>query len=60
MTFNGILNKFRTQSFTEYEKGVSFERLIREWLLSDPRYNMLTDVWLWEKFPSRKDFGCKN
>ena len=60
MTFNGILNKFRTQSFTEYEKGVSFERLIREWLLSDPRYNMLTDVWLWEKFPSRKDFGGKD
>lgn len=60
MTFNEILNKFRTQSFTEHEKGTKFERLIRAWLLSDPRYNMLTEVWMWEDFPSRKDFGGKD
>ena len=60
MTFNEILNKFRTQSFTEHEKGTKFERLIRAWLLSDPRYNMLAEVWLWEDFPSRKDFGGKD
>ena len=33
---------------------------MRSWLLSDPRYNMLTEVWLWENFPGRKDFGGKD
>jgi len=33
---------------------------MRSWLLSDPRYSNLTDVWLWEDFPCRKDFGGKD
>lgn len=57
MDFKEILHKFRTESFTEKEKGTKFERLMRSWLLSDPRYNELEKVWLWEDFPSRKDFG---
>lgn len=27
------------------------------WLKTDPRYNDLRYVWLWEEFPGRKDFG---
>ena len=41
MTFKDILLKFRTQSFTEHEKGTKFERLMQRWLLTDPRFNML-------------------
>lgn len=57
MNFKEILHKFRTESFTEKEKGTRFERLMRSWLLTDPRYNELEKVWLWEDFPGRKDFG---
>lgn len=60
MNFEEILQRFRNKSFTEKEKGTNFERLMRLWLLSDPRYSNLTDVWLWEDFPSRKDFGGKD
>lgn len=60
MTFQDVLNIFRSKSFSERDKGTQFERLMRSWLLSDPRYNMLTDVWLWENFPGRKDFGGKD
>lgn len=57
MTFKEVLNKFRTQSFTEKEKGTKFEHLMKRWLLTDPRFNQLTHVWLWEEFPCKKDFG---
>ena len=57
MNFKDILHKFRTESFTEREKGTKFERLMRSWLLTDPRYNELEKVWLWEDFPGRKYFG---
>lgn len=60
MTLNDILHKFRTESFTEKGKGLQFERLMRSWLLSDPRYSNLTDVWMWEDFPGKKDFGGKD
>lgn len=60
MTFNDILHKFRSESFTEHDKGTQFERLMRLWLLSDPRYSNLTDVWLWEDFPSRGDLGGRD
>ncbi|MCO5802569.1 Type ISP C-terminal specificity domain protein [Phocaeicola vulgatus] len=57
MNFKEILHEFRTESFTEKEKGTKFERLMRSWLLTDPRYNELESVWLWEDFPGRNDFG---
>lgn len=55
-----FLNKFRAESFTQKDKGTQFERLMRSWLLSDPRYSNLTEVWMWEDFPSKKDFGGKD
>lgn len=60
MNFKEILSQFRSMSFTEKEKGTQFERLVRSWLLTDPRYTNLAKVWLWEEFPSRKDFGGKD
>ena len=60
MKFDDILHKFRAESFTQKDKGTQFERLMRSWLLSDPRYSNLTDVWMWEDFPSKADFGGKD
>lgn len=57
-TIYDILSHFRSKSFTEKEKGTQFERLMCSWLKTDSRYcNLLEFVWLWEDFPSRKDFG---
>jgi predicted helicase len=61
MTFKNILQKFRTESFTEKEKGTKFERLIKRWFETDPRYSdKLISVWMWNDFPGRKDFGGKD
>jgi len=57
MTFLDVLNYLRADSLSEHEKGTRFERLMKSWFLADPRYSELTDVWLWEEFPARKDFG---
>lgn len=60
MTFKQVLEKYRAISFTEKEKGTKFERLMRSWLLTDPRYERLTHVWMWNDFPSKSDFGGKD
>ena len=57
MTFKEVLEKYRAISFTEKEKGTKFERLMLSWLLTDPRYDRLTQVWMWNHFPSRQAFG---
>ena len=58
MTFRDILNKYRTQSFSEQDKGTRFERLMKAWLLTAPQYqNVIKEVWMWSEFPFRKDFG---
>lgn len=57
---NDILTEIRQKSFTEKEKGTDFERLMRLWFMTDPRYSNLQSVWLWEDFPARKDFGGKD
>ena len=55
-----ILTEIRQKSLTEKEKGTDFERLMKLWFLTDPRYANLQQVWLWEEFPARKDFGGKD
>ena len=57
---NEILTEIRQKSLTEKEKGTDFERLMKLWFLTDPRYVNLQQVWLWEEFPARKDFGGKD
>lgn len=57
---NDILAEIRQKSLTEKEKGTDFERLMKLWFLTDPRYANLQQVWLWEEFPARKDFGGKD
>ncbi|MBS7350215.1 MAG: hypothetical protein KIG95_08700, partial [Comamonas sp.] len=35
-------------------KGTQFEKLIANYLLTDPQYaDRLADVWLWEEWPDR-------
>lgn len=56
--FDTILSKYRSISFSERDKGARFERLMKAYLLTDPRYaNLFSKVWLWNEFPSREDFG---
>lgn len=59
-TINDILQEIRLKAATEKEKGTDFERLMKLWFQTDPRYNDLEKVWLWEEFPGRKDFGGKD
>ena len=61
LTIRDILDKFSATSFTQKEKGTQFERLMKAWLKTDPRYaNLFSNVWLWEEFPGRHDFGGKD
>ena len=59
-TINDILHEIRLKADSEREKGNDFERLMKLWFLTDPRYSELDKVWLWEEFPSKKDFGGKD
>jgi predicted helicase len=61
MTFNKILEKYRKISFSEKDKGERFERLMKAYLLTDPKYAYkFKKVWLWNEFPSKQDFGGKD
>ena len=60
ITINTILQDIRLKATTEKEKGTDFERLMKLWFKTDPRYSNLEKVWLWEEFPSKKDFGGKD
>ena len=60
MTINDIPTEIRLKSTTEKEKGTDFERLMKLWFLTDPRYSNLEKVWLWEEFLAHKDFGGKD
>ncbi|MDR2626492.1 MAG: DEAD/DEAH box helicase family protein, partial [Dysgonamonadaceae bacterium] len=56
--FDAILAKYRTTSLSERDKGYRFERLMQAWLKTDPVYkDEFAEVWLWNQFPSRIDFG---
>ncbi len=57
-SFQQILQNIRIQALTERDKGDRFERLMKAYLLTDPKYSsIIKKVWLWGEFPGRKDFG---
>ena len=61
MTFNQLLDKYRAISFSEHDKGSRFERLMKNFLLTYPEYReKFSNVWLWNDFPFRNDFGGKD
>lgn len=56
--FNKVLDKYRKISFSEKDKGERFERLMKAYLLTDPKYiSLFKKVWLWNEFPSKDDLG---
>lgn len=56
-----ILNKFRTYSSSERDKGNKFENLIQAYLRTSPLYsNRFKIIWLWDEFPYRNDFSGKD
>lgn len=58
ITFQNILAKYRKISFSEKDKGECFERLMKAYLLTDPKYAYkFKKVWLWAEFPGRNDLG---
>ena len=60
-TFTRILDKYRAESVTEREKGNKFEMLMKRYLQTDPIYaNSLTNVWLWNEFFAKDQFGGKD
>ncbi|MCC4239872.1 DEAD/DEAH box helicase [Thalassospira povalilytica] len=49
-----LLEQFRELSSDELAKGRMFERMIANYLVTDPQYSdLLGDVWLWDEWPSR-------
>jgi predicted helicase len=53
-TFQDLLNELTQASRTNRDKGTQFERLIANYLVTDPQYaDRLADVWLWSEWPDR-------
>ncbi len=60
-SFFALLNKIRSESFSEKDKGTKFERLVRDYFRTSKKYAVILDqVWLWSDFPFRNDFGGKD
>ncbi|TGA95898.1 DEAD/DEAH box helicase [Sporolactobacillus shoreae] len=50
-TITDLLDEFREAAHTKREKGTLFEKLIVKYLLTDPQFDQLGDVWLWNDWP---------
>ena len=58
MHFDEVITKYRISSSSEHDKGMRFERLMRAYLLTEPKYAaILRNVWLWEDFFAREELG---
>lgn len=61
MAFNSILDKYREEAFSKRDQGDRFERLMKAYLLTDPKYvQNFEKVWLWGEFPFKDDLGGKD
>ena len=59
--FNEVLKKYRSEAYSERDKGTRFERLMQAYLKTDPLYaDRFQTVWLWDDFPYKSDFGGKD
>jgi predicted helicase len=58
MTFQSILQHYRTEAFSERDKGTHFERLMRLYLQTEPLYApQFRHVWLWNEFFAKDELG---
>lgn len=54
MTLQDLLNQLTEASHNNRDKGTLFERLIANYMMTDPQYaDRLADVWLWSEWPDR-------
>lgn len=54
MNFQELLDELTEAARSNRDKGTQFEKLIANYLLTDPQYaDRLADVWLWEEWPDR-------
>lgn len=54
MTFQELLDELAEAAQNNHAKGTQFERLIANYLVTDPQYaDRLSDVWLWSEWPHR-------
>ncbi len=60
-SFTRILDKYRDESISQRDKGNKFELLMQRYLKTDPIYaNTLSEVWLWNDFFAKDQFGGKD
>jgi len=53
-TIHTILQQLRSLSQDQLQKGKLFERMIAQFLRTDPQYaNRLDAVWMWNEWPGR-------
>ena len=53
-TIYSVLDELRAQSTSESDKGSKFERLIAEYMRTDPLYaEQFSNVYLWQDWPGR-------
>ncbi len=58
MTITELLDELRGLFGNERDKGTAFEKLIKMFLESEPKYwNTLSNVWTWKDFPYRDNVG---
>lgn len=56
MTFQDLLAELAEAAQNNHDKGTQFEKLIANYLLTDPKYaDRLAEVWLWSEWPDRWD-----
>ncbi len=56
MNFQDLLHELAEATRTNRDKGTQFERLIANYLMTDPQYaDRLAEVWLWSEWPHRWD-----
>ena len=61
LTFSQVLDKFRSEAWSERDKGFRFERLMQAYLKTTSVYEgRFDDVWLWTEFPYNDQFGGKD
>lgn len=49
-----LLASFRDAAHDNHDLGDLFERMIANYLVTDPQYaNLFSDVWLWGEWPDR-------
>jgi len=59
--FTRILDKYRQDSLSQKQKGYKFELLMQRYLQTDPIFaSSLSNVWLWEEFFAKDQFGGKD